>query len=165
MWTVGIKSGIITVLGLVVYGLVAEVVGLQYPSRGSLEYIVLALGIYSGHYYYKAANQGAMTYKEGLQLGLIVATSTGLINGLLVYLYARHKGSIFTKRLISNVQEALQQMGTDDFKIKEILQIMQQYVTPGFLLFGTLVSTALLGFLFTLAIAAFSKNPKENSST
>lgn len=164
MWSIGIKSGIITVLGLILYGLAVQMIGLQYPLQGSLEYLVLALGIYSGHYYYKAAHQGLLTYKEGLKLGLIVVAFTGLLNGLLVYLYARDQGLIFIKQLTSKVQEALQQMGTDENSLEEIVQLLQQHATPGLLLLGTLFSTILLGFILTLVIATFSRNSKATPS-
>jgi hypothetical protein len=56
MWTIGIKSGLITVLGLIAYGLIVQMMKLEQTLWGKLDYVVLALGIYVGHYHYKAGS-------------------------------------------------------------------------------------------------------------
>ena len=160
MGLIGIKSGIITVLGLIAYGLIAPMVGLQQSLWDGSAYVVLALGIYSGHYYYKAANKGVMTYQQGLKLGLIVISFTGLVNGLIVYLHAKRLDPLFIEKLNESVQKALQEKGFSEAIIEQVGQMMQ-HMTPAFLLLGTLVSTVLLGFALTLVIALFSSTPKQ----
>lgn len=164
MWIIGIKSGVITVLGLMVYGLIVPMMGLQPSLWGGLEYVVLALGIYSGHYYYKAANNGLMTYKQGLRLGLIISAFTGLVNGLIIYLHTQLSDPSLIEKLTKNVQSALQQKGIDEAMIEKVVQSMQ-HMTPGFLLLGTFISTVLLGFVLTLVVAAFSRYPKRTTSS
>jgi Protein of unknown function (DUF4199) len=160
MWTIGIKSGLITVLGLIAYELVIQLMGLQHSLWSDLERVVLALGIYSGHYYYKAANHGLMTYRQGLKLGLITISLVGLVNALSVYLYTKLVDGYFIMRLTEAVQNTLQQKGTDGAIAEKIVRSMQ-YMTPELLLIGTWVSTVLLGFVFTLVIAIFSRHPQE----
>jgi hypothetical protein len=162
MWTIGIKSGLITVLGLLAYGLVIQLMGLQYSLWGNLEYAVLALGIYSGHYYYKAANNGSMTYQQGLRLGGIIASFTGLVNALPIYLYIKLTDASYLTQLAENVQRALRQKGIDETVAEKIIRFMQ-HMPPEFLLIGIFVSTVLLGIAFTLVIAAFSKTAKKTA--
>ena len=156
MWAIGIKSGLITVLGLLAYGLGIQLMGLQHSLWGNLEYVVLALGIYSGHYYYKATNNGLMTYKQGLKLGLVIVSFAGLINALPVYLYVKLVDATFIIQLTKNVQSILKQKHIDNTTAEKTMQFMQ-HMTPEYLLIGILVSTVLLGFVLTLAIAACSK--------
>ncbi|MEM9417180.1 MAG: DUF4199 domain-containing protein [Bacteroidota bacterium] len=163
MWIIGIKSGIITVLGLIAYGLLIQSLAGQAALIGRLEYIVLALGIYSGHYYYKAANKGLMTYRQGLKLGLIVTSFTGSFNGLLLYLYARQAAPAGIERLTENMQKALQQQGVGAPMREEVGQWMQQ-LTPTLLGVGTFISTVLLGFALTLVVAAFSRSSQKAAS-
>ena len=159
MWSIGIKSGLITVLGLVAYGLVVQLTGLQQSLWGNLGTVVLAIGIYSGHYYYKAANNGLMTYRQGLKLGLITTSFTGMVNALPVYLYAQMDTSLLVQ-LQENVQNMLQQATVDKGITIKTAQLIQ-HMTPGFLLIGVFVSTVLLGLFFTLIIATFSRySPK-----
>lgn len=159
MWTIGIKSGLITVLGFVAYALVIQLMGLQHSLWSNLEYVVLALGIYSGHYYYKATNNGLMTYRQGLKLGLIIVSFAGLVNALPAYLYTQLVDASFLVQLTENVQRALRQKGTDEAIIEKVVRFIP-HITPEVLLMGIFVSTVFLGFALTLIIAAFSRYPK-----
>ena len=163
MRTIGIKSGLITVLGLLAYGLVIQRMGLQYSWWGNLEYVVLALGIYSGHYYYKAANNGSMTYQQGFRLGLIISSFTGLVNALPIYLYLKSIDASYIVPLTENVQSALQRQGIDATVVEKVVRFMK-HMTPEFLLMGILISTLLLGIALTLVIAAFSKHAPRTTS-
>ena len=162
MWTIGIKSGFITVLGLIAYGLIVQLMRLQHTLWSSLEYVVLALGIYSGHYYYKSANSGFMTYKQGLKLGLVIVSLASLVNTLPIYLYARFMDATFITQLIENVQSTLQKTATNQAVTEKAIQFMH-HMTPEFLLIGIFISTILLGFSFTLIIAAFSRHPRKTT--
>ena len=162
MWSIGIKSGVITLLGLMAYELVGQLIELQHPLWSNLSSVVLALGVYSGHYYYKAANGGVMSYGQGLKLGLIVVSFVGLTNALPVYLYSRFMDNTLTVQLQETVQKALQQMTIDESITAKALQLIH-HMTPEFLCIGVLASTVLLGFSLTLIIAAFSKHSSKNT--
>ncbi|MHA7877980.1 MAG: DUF4199 domain-containing protein [Bacteroidota bacterium] len=162
MWSIGIKSGLITVLGLIAYGLIVQLIGLQHVLWDNLTFLVLALGIYSGHYYFKAANNGSMSYKQGLKLGLIIVTFTSLVNALPIYLYAQWAGA-FIVQLQENVQRTLQQTATKETATERMMQLVQ-HMTPALLCIGIFVSTMVLGLLFTLGITAFSKHTSKPSS-
>ena len=157
MWLTGIKSGVITVLGLITYELIVQMMHLKGSLLGNLAYGVLALGIYSGHYYYKAANENLMTYRQGLKLGLIVTSFTGLVNGLISYVNARFVDPTFIQKLIDSIQLALQQSSLDKETIQKAAQIVEAHLTPMLLLIATIIPTLLLGLIFTLVITAFSK--------
>jgi hypothetical protein len=159
MWTIGIKSGLITLLGLISYGLIVELTGLQYLLWSNVEHVVLALGIYSGHYYYKTVNQGLMTYKQGLKLGFITTSFVGLVNALSVYLYTKLIDGALIVQLTEGVQDTLRKKGIEESITEKVVWGLQR-ISPELLLIGTLVSTVLLGFFFTLAIAAFSRHPR-----
>ncbi|MEM7055666.1 MAG: DUF4199 domain-containing protein [Bacteroidota bacterium] len=157
MWLIGIRSGIITVLGLVAYGLFVQITELNTSIWGNLEYVVFALGIYSGHYYYKYANRGFMSYGEGIQVGLIVIVFTGLVNSVFSYAAARFIGPSFIKRIISGVKIALQQSPLDEGNIQEGVRFIEANMTPELLLVITFFTTLLTGLIFTLLITVFSK--------
>ena len=163
MWIIGIKSGLITVLGLTAYGLVIRLIGLQHSIWGNLGSVVLALGVYSGHHYYKLANNGRMTYKQGLKIGLVIVSFTGFVNALLVYLYAKCMDAQFIEQLTENMQNILQQKSTTDATTTEKTLEFIQNMSPEFLWIGIFASTVLLGFSLTLVIAALSKHTQETT--
>ena len=66
MWSISIKSGVISVLGLLAYGLIMQTLGWHHPLLENLAYGVMALSIYSGHAHYRAARLGVMTYYDCL---------------------------------------------------------------------------------------------------
>ncbi len=162
MWSIGIRSGFITVLGLIAYGLVIQLVGLQQSLWGNLGSVVLALGVYSGHYYYKAANGGCMTYNQGLKLGLIIVSFTGLINALPVYWYTQRIDKSLIVQLQKNIQQAVQQTAIDETIAKKTVQLVQN-ITPEILSIGVFSSTVLLGLVFTLVITVFSRHSPKTS--
>jgi hypothetical protein len=162
MWTIGIKSGLITVLGLIAYGLIVQLMGLQHSLWGDLGSVVLAIGIYSGHYYYKAVNNDSMTYKQGLKLGLVVVSFAGLANTLPLYLHTKFVDASFIVQLAESIRKSLQQRSIDEAIIEKAVKFIQN-MTPEFVLIGTFFSIMLLGFSFTLIIAAFSKHSKKTT--
>jgi Protein of unknown function (DUF4199) len=164
MWTVGIKSGLITFLGLFAYGLIAELMRPQHVLSSNLAHVVLALGIYSGHYYYKAVNHGSMTYKQGLKLGLIVTSFVGLVNAFLVYLYTKLINGSLIVHLTQGVQNTLRQEGMEETTTEKIVLLLQ-HMAPELLLISTLAGTILIGFVFTLVIAVFSRHPRRPPSS
>ncbi|XWN35068.1 MAG: DUF4199 domain-containing protein [Roseivirga sp.] len=164
MWSIGIKSGVITVLGLLAYGLVVQTLGWHHPLLENLAYGVMALGIYSGHYHYKAARQGLMTYREGLQLGLIVSAFVGIVQGLLIYVHTKYIDLAFIDQLMASIQVALQKRNLDEASVATSVRFLQQYVTPFLLSISTSVSTVLMGLVLTLIIAAYARSPGTTSN-
>jgi hypothetical protein len=162
MWLIGIRSGIITILALIAYGLLVDLLHLQASIWGHLEQIVLALGIYSGHYYYKQAHQGYMTYVQGIQIGSIVGAFTGAVSGISTYLVSKFLDPGFIKRLIASVEAALKQPGLQKASSQKVLAFMETALTPQTLSILIFLSTCLVGFILNLVIAAFTKcvNPK-----
>ncbi|MCU0317780.1 MAG: DUF4199 domain-containing protein [Amoebophilaceae bacterium] len=164
MWRIGIKSGLIIVLGFIAYGLVIQFMGLQRLPWNNLYYVVLILGIYFGHYCYKEANNGLMTYQQGIKLGLISNAFVGLVNACPIYLYTKFVDASLISQLAQSVQESLRQKGIEEASIGEIAQTIQR-MSPEVLAIGVLVSTVLLGFAFALVIAVFSKSSKKTTSS
>jgi Protein of unknown function (DUF4199) len=166
MWLIGIKSGIITVLALIAYGLLVDLLHLQASIWGHLELIVLALGIYSSHYYYKQAHQGYMAYGQGLQIGLMVVAFTGVVSGISSYLVSKFLDPGFINRLVSSLQVGLEQSGLPEDN-QRLLALMESILTPQTLSIFTCLSTCLVGFILNLLIAGFTKRiqPKTFTST
>ena len=160
MWIIGLKSGIITFLGLIAYGLLLPSLGLP---GGGLEYVVIALGIYSGHHYYKDANDGLMSYTQGLKLGLIIVSFTGLANGLIIYFATKYADPALFEQLTASIQETLQRQSVGEPMIEEISRLMH-HMSPELLGLGTFASTVLLGFAITLLVSAFSRSAPSTTS-
>ena len=161
MWLIGIRSGIITILLLIAYGMIVQMMQLKSSIWGNLEHVVFAIGIYSGHYYYKYAHKGYMTYREGVQVGLIVAGFTALVSGAFTYGVAKFVDPFFTKKMVASIKVALQQNQLEEGKVQEIVHFIEANMTPGVLLVIIPLATLLVGFIFNLIIAIFSRHAKQ----
>lgn len=159
MWLIGIRSGIITVLALIAYGLLVDLLRLQASIWGHLELTVFALGIYSSHYYYKQAHQGYMTYGQGIRIGLMVVAFTGIVIGISSYLVSKFLDPGFIKQSIASLQVGLEQSGVSEDN-RRLLALMESSLTPQTLSILTCLSTYLVGFILNLLIAAFTKRVK-----
>ncbi len=164
MWRIGIKSGIITVLGQVIYGLLVQTLGWQHPLWKGMEYVVFSLGIYSGHCYYKAANKGLMTYQKGLKLGLIVSSFTGLTNGIILYLYTKYANPLFIDQLRQSTKEVLRQGGTNSPAIEKAIQSLH-YITPEILLLWNFIGAVFVGLILTFFVSLLSRKTKKYMSS
>lgn len=165
MGLIGIKSSIITLLAILAYGLLVQLLGIQTTIWGHLEQLVFALGIYSGPYYYKHANKGCMTYSQGVQIGLIVVAFTGLISGLLTYVVSQFIDPGFIKRLLAGIQQALQQDYLKPENNQQFMELLEAHLTPLSLLAMIVVTTCLTGFIWTLIIAYFSKSDQQKADS
>jgi len=157
-WSIGIKSGIITLLALMLYGLIIQVGGFTYSILGNLEYILLILGIYSSHHFYKSANGGIMSYGQGIKLGLIVMLFIGSITGIVNYVYVRFIDPDLLTTLANKMQEMLQNKGLDKASIEETMRQLKSYLTPKSIALLTPLIVVAIGFVLTLIIALFSKS-------
>ncbi len=164
MWSIGIRSGIITVLALVAYGLLVQTFNLQTSVWGNWEYIIFALGIYSGHYFYKQANKGYMTYGQAVQVGSMVAAFTGIISGVASYLVSQFVDPGFINRLLITIRVIFQQQNQEEQYIRW-LDWLETNLNP--ISFGILVggSMCLTGLILNLVVAIFTKSNQPTEST
>lgn len=148
MWIIGIKSGIITILSTTAYALMVQLSNMQPTFLDTLGNIWLAVGIYSGHYYYKRAHNNFMNYPQGICLGLIISTFVGLCYVLCIYGYSKMYPS-WHAQLTTTIQQSLHQTGGNTSLI--------QYLSLAGLLTSIFMSTVLLGLVYTLVITIYTR--------
>lgn len=157
MWKIGIRSGLITVLALVICHRVAEALELSPMWWTALEYAVFALSIYAAHCYYrKAAQCSALTYKQGIQLGSIVSFAAGVISGGCTYVVAACTPG-FSERLACLCQQALQARGVAENRATEIAMQIQHKATPAVMAVAQCMAFCMLGLVLSLLVALMSK--------
>jgi flagellar biosynthesis protein FlhB len=115
------------------------------------------MGIYSAHYYYKYANNGSMSYKQGIQVGMITVLFTSLVISLLTYTFLLVYGAHFMNALLLELKAGLQQLGTSDANNNFIKSFTELILTPKSLVMAIFFSITLTGFIFTLFITLFSR--------
>lgn len=161
MWSIGIRSGIITILFIIIYGLIIQTIQLQSAVWSNLVYLALALGIYSGHYYYKSANNGYMTYRQGVQVGAIVVGFTALVSGMSTYAVVKYIDPLLIERILAQIRILLQQNQFKEESMQEFIYFIAATITPGFLSTIIFFTILLIGLILDLIIAVFSRCAKQ----
>ncbi|OJW68554.1 MAG: hypothetical protein BGO68_01240 [Candidatus Amoebophilus sp. 36-38] len=157
MWLIGIRSGIITLLALIAYKLLVQTLSISNSFLGHLEHIVFGLGIYSAHYYYRYANKGTMSYKQGIQVGMITVLFTSLIASLLTYSMFLKYGKQFMSALFMELKNTAQQLDPGNSLMQDNPIFIELINNPRFFIFMMFLSITLTGFIFTLLISLFSR--------
>ena len=127
----------------------------KYTVSSNLGHVIFALGIYSGHYYYKRACEGRLRYREAVQVGLIVVGVTAVIIALLSYCMAKFVEPLLISHVMEHIQSTLQQSPADASEAEAIMPLLA-HLTPA--LFGLSIALTILipGILLNLIIAVFS---------
>jgi hypothetical protein len=162
MWLIGIRSGIITLLALIAYTLLVQIFGLKNSILGHMEYTVFGLGIYSAMFYYKSANNNTITYKQGLQVGMIAVFFTSIAVSVLTYIMLLLYGNHFTDGLLIEFKKSIQQIDPNSNATQNSIALIESMFASKFLALLTFLSISFTGFIFTLFIALFSRknNPQ-----
>lgn len=160
MWLIGIRSGIITLLALIAYILLVQLVELKNSILGHLEHVVFALGIYSAHYYYKQAKDGVIAYKEAIQVGMITVVFTSVVITALTWNLFLIYGEGFIDALLTNVTSTIQQIDANHLSIQNEARVLKILRSPTRLIMMIFLSINLTGFIFTLLIGLFVRTKK-----
>lgn len=160
MWSIGIKSGAITVLLLVVYSATLQLAGWGQSSWGNIEYILFVVGIYSAHYYFKRANGGLMTYREGLKLGLIVTGIVGFFIALSNYVQVRYIDPEMLPKLAEALRKGLEQRGLNDSTVTQVSNYIETSLHPSSFFWATMLLLGIFGTLITLVVTAFTRSKR-----
>lgn len=156
-----LRSGIITMLMLIIYALLLQTNQYLESNLKNLEYFIFALGIYSGQYFYKKSNNKIMSYKEGLQIGSIVSVFSASIMALFNYVYAKRINPDFAKSLFNNVVKNIRNIKNADIEpIQNKLITLQKYLTPKMLVIITFITITIIGIFITMLITLFTSNKK-----
>ena len=161
MWLIGIRSDIITLLALIAYTLLVQVLNLKNSILGHLEYAVFTIGIYSALFYYKNANNGSITYIQGLQVGMIAVLFTSVVISVLTYVMLFIYGNHFVHALLIELKKSVQQIDPTNTSAQNNIAFIESLFTSKFLAVLIFLSISFTGFIFTLFIALFSR--KNNS--
>lgn len=160
--TIFIKSGVITILLMLIWTIITYSVSIQNQFATLLQYLFFALGIYSSHYFYKKEYK-YMPYIEGIKLGFGVSTIVGAFYGIMVYIALKFDGKkTVLKTMKLKISEALKAKGIDDVTIQSFINKVDLFVTPiksAIFIFALML---IIGIIFSFIISIFSKKNNYN---
>lgn len=160
--SVGLRYGLLTGLVSVIFSFIILATGqIGNTSLVSLGFIILIAGIVLAHRAFKAANEGYLAYGQGLGIGTLVAAVSGTLSAVFNYVYREFIDPDVTARIVEQMRTKLEAAGNmSDAQIDQAIGMSTKFSTGPIGLVIGIIGSIILGLLFSLVIAAITKNPK-----
>lgn len=159
--SVGLRYGLLT-------GLVSVIISFlqltfiddpETPLRW-LTLVVMIVGIVLAHKQYKSLNSGFMSYGQGLGIGTIVAAVSGVIGGVFTYVYMTFIDPTYMQRIMELTRTRMEDQGLDDAQIDQSMAMVEKFSGGPLSTVFAILGAVLIGFLISLIVSAFTKNPR-----
>ncbi|MDX2306528.1 MAG: DUF4199 domain-containing protein [Microscillaceae bacterium] len=159
-----IKYGLYVGIASVILYFLLILTGLYRHPVSVMSNVILIVGIIFGMREHKSLNEGYMTYVQGLGLGTMIAVITGFIVGLFMLIYMSADSALLAQELqlnLDNNEKMGEIMGYSDEEIDAMEASTRAIVKPNVYFLIYLFSYLIVGFLFTLLVAAFQRKNKD----
>jgi len=157
---VALKAGLITGLVMTVYSLILNMAGL--PQSSPLHYLTLLMligGLVYGMREFKSQNGGFMSYGQGLGVGTLTAGVAGLLSSLVSTFYVKFVDPTVLQRTMDEQRIKMEERGMSDAQIEQAVKLAESMSSFSFLI--ATLSIILMGFVFSLVIAAIVKRDRD----
>jgi len=161
--SIGIRYGILIGLLIIIYSFVLFVTGQEMnQALGWISIAVLPIvGIFLAHKAFKQANQGFMSYGQGLGIGVLLSLISGSLTTIFSYIYRTFIDPDLAARMLEKMRAKLEAVGNmSDTQIDQMLSMSTKFSTGPIGFAVGILSALLLGLVFSLVIAAITKNAK-----
>ena len=159
--SVGLRYGLLTGLVSIIFTFILFATG-QAANGGlaSLGIVILIVGIVLAHRAFKAANEGYMSYGQGLGIGTVLAAVSGTLSAIFNYVYRAFIDPDMAARLVEQMRAKLEAAGNmSDVQIDQAISLSTKFSTGPIGLVIGIVSSVIFGLLLSLVIAAITKHP------
>lgn len=158
---VAIRYGLLTGFVSVIFSFILFVTEQsQNTVLSSLSYVIMIGGIILAHKHFKKENDGYMTYGQGLGIGTLLSTILGLLSGIFMYIYIKFIDSSFLERMRDMQIAELEKRNMSDEQIEQAMAITDKMMGAEMMVVWAVVASVLMGFLFSLVIAAITKRTR-----
>lgn len=158
---VALKWGIIIGIFSVVFSTLIMVLGLvANQGVGFVAYIIIGIGVFMAMNAYKKENNGFMSYGQGLGIGALMAAVSGLLSSAYSFVYMKFIDPSVMDQIFKKAEADMEKKGLSPEQIDQAMEMSKVFMSPGAMFVWGVVGSILLGFVFSLIIAAFVKKDK-----
>jgi hypothetical protein len=160
----GLKYGMYTALGLIIFDLLLYVAGMKDPVDPSpiqyLGFVILIAGVVMAIKYYKDSNEGLLTYGQGLGAGTVAALIAGIIVAvyLIIFFYAIDPGMVEEIRAAAKMNAMKSNPNMTEEQWDQASGIMNAMTSPTAMGIMSIIMYTILGFITSLIAGAVMKN-------
>ncbi|OGX90683.1 DUF4199 domain-containing protein [Hymenobacter coccineus] len=158
----GLRYGLLTGLVSIIFTFILLATG-QEGNGGlaSIAFVILIVGIVLAHRAFKSANKGYMSYGQGLGIGVLVGGINGILTTVFNYVYRAFIDPDMAARTMDQMRAKLEAAGSmSEAQIEQVVNTSMKYSTGAIGLAIGIVGGFFVGLVFSLVIAAITKNAK-----
>jgi hypothetical protein len=159
--SIGLRYGLLTGMVSVIISFLLNVTALEQSPAKWLTLVVLIVGTILAQKAFRQANEGYMSYGQGLGVGMVLAAVSSVLGAIFSYIYVTLIDPEMPTRILEKVRADSEARGNmSDAQIEQAMRWTAMFVQGPALAGIALVSGALMGLVVSLITAAFLKNPK-----
>jgi len=103
---------------------------------------------------YRRANEGFITYGEGMGVGALLSAVAGLLSSAFITFYNVVIDPTIQQRATEMAREQLEKQNMSDEQIEQAMEMAQKFQAPSFVFVAQVFGTIIMGVLLTLIVAA-----------
>ena len=155
------------------WGLIYGVVGIVYNTLayntgiwknwiiGLLAMLIMLFGVlYLAFNEFKTLNNGFMTFKDGLGLGMLTISTGALLSVLFDNFYRKYIDPSLIEQQIEMITEQYESMGLSEAQIEEAVQKVESSANSGLGFLWGILGAIFIGFIASLIMSAIMKKDK-----
>ncbi|OGX84056.1 hypothetical protein BEN47_16895 [Hymenobacter lapidarius] len=159
--SVGLRYGLLTGLVSIIISFGIFAAQMEDSPIKYISYLVLIGGLVMAMRYYKANNLGFMSYGEGLGIGVMVSAVVGVLSAIFTYVYMNIIDTDAVARMTEKVRAGMEEGGKlTDEQIDQSMAMAGKFMNGPFMVVAVVISSVLVGLVFSLVISAFIKHTK-----
>jgi len=154
-----ITGGAIILHSIILYTLDASFSGYSKVMGYLLPAVLLAVVLFL---YRKEYLGGSMTYSQSLGMGTLIMVVAGIISAIYMFIFMKYLDPDFIKLIVQVQEEEMLKRGMDEAAIEQAMEFTSKMRSVGVMTIMSFLSTAFMGFIFSLIISIFlKKEPKD----
>jgi hypothetical protein len=158
---VALKYGLLAAVVTMVYSTILYVAGLgSNRLLASVTYAFMIIAIVLAMKDFREKNGGFISSGEGLGLGSLTSAVLGLLSSAFTIFYIQFIDSNMLTQSLDQMREELEGKGMDDAQIEQALEMSQKFMAPGIMFVTVIFGYLIMGFIFSLIIAAVMRKEK-----
>ncbi len=158
---IALKWSIISsVVGIIVGTLINMTDMWQKPGITVLAILPTAVFIWLAMKEFRKENNDAMSYGQGINIGLIMGAVGGLLGGIWNYIYTNFIDTTYMERVQDFQIENFEKSGMGDEQIEQAIEMSSKFQSGGFIFLFAVLGSIFITFLISLVVAAIVKKEK-----
>ncbi len=154
-----LQYGAILGLTLIFYFMVLNALGAtQSKIAGLANYVFVVVALYMGNKVLRDQIQGGyLSYARALGSGTLISTVSGVLQSVFMLVFYKFISPESLVQIMNIVEEEMVLSGKTDQEIELAMKMSGYFMNPAVMSVMTLLGTVLMGFIFSLIVAAIVK--------